>query len=116
MIAAAAESTAWMDATRAGDATYVILAHYKSAEAHLSAKRWDKVIEHCEQVIDPKLFHWTWGQTVGPCLLWLTQSHQAISQPEAAMRYATQLKRLRTEASPKDSILSKLSKLLEDLP
>lgn len=98
-------------ATRAGDATYVTLAHYKSAEAYLSAKRWDKVIEHCEQVVDPKLFHWTWGQTVGPCLLWLSQSHLAMSQPEAAQRYATQLKRLRTEASPNDPLLSTLNGL-----
>ena len=71
------------------------------------------MISSCDEVIRPRLFQWVWGATVGRCLLWTAEAHEAQGRMAEAERAAKRLLQIRSEAGPSDALAKRALMLVQ---
>jgi tetratricopeptide (TPR) repeat protein len=101
-----AARAAWLRATSAsGDGRFLIDEWYLLAHDAHAAGDHETTIRACDEVIEPRLFQWSWGLTVGPCLVWSAEAHAARGEAAQARAAYERLLALRTRAPAGDSLV-----------
>ncbi len=94
-------------AKAAGDGRFIVASSYFAALAAARAAQVETALHYCDEVIRPRLFEWSWGGYVGPCLLISAEA----SQPAEAKSFADRLVELRSAAGDNDVLLQSARRL-----
>ncbi len=101
-------AAAWQRARDfAGDGRYRPVESFFLARVLRAADDHQGVVDACDDVIDPRIMEtWSWGTSVGPCLLWSGDATASLDQVDRARSFYKRLVRLRTKAPEDDPLLT----------
>ncbi len=88
-----------------GDGRFFILESFFLAKVLRTMKDGDGTVRACSEVVEPRLFNWLWGSTVGPCLLWTAEAQAALGRSAEARATYRRLIALRASASKDDELV-----------
>jgi tetratricopeptide (TPR) repeat protein len=98
---------AWRRAIAAtSDGRFLALEWYFLARMLRALGDHAETIAACREVIEPRVFGWSWAGTVGTCLVWTAEAQIARGDPAAARATYLRLLALRTRAATDDPLVA----------
>ncbi|HSD88365.1 MAG TPA: protein kinase, partial [Kofleriaceae bacterium] len=100
-----------------GDARFLVTQWWQLARELVATSDHAGVLAACDEVIRPRLvLTWAWGSTVGDCLRWTAESHEANGSIAAARAAWERLLALRSRAPAGDPLVGAAKSALARLP